>query len=88
MEAVGANITQFQPGDDVFGWSTRECFSEYLSVSEEGVVAKQANFTFEELVFVLGAAFPTLQATSCLITITPVRGTFPLEVVVLASSEE
>ena len=88
MEAVGANITQFQPGDDVFGWSTRECFSEYLSVSEEGVVAKQAKLTFEELAFVLGAAFPTLQATSRLTMITSVRGIFLLEVVVLASSEE
>ncbi|MDH4136921.1 MAG: NAD(P)-dependent alcohol dehydrogenase, partial [Anaerolineae bacterium] len=62
VEAVGANVTQFQPGDEVFGSSTHGCFAEYVCVSEEGVVTKPANLTFEEVAAVPGAACPALQA--------------------------
>jgi len=62
IEAVGANVTQFQPGDEVFGSSTHGCFAEYVCVSEEGVVTKPANLTFEEAAAVPGAASPALQA--------------------------
>jgi NADPH:quinone reductase-like Zn-dependent oxidoreductase len=30
VEAVGANVTQFQPGDEVFGATTHGCFAEYV----------------------------------------------------------
>jgi len=62
VEAVGANVTQFQPGDEVFGSSSHGCFAEYVCVSEEGVVTKPANLTFEEVAAVPGAASPALQA--------------------------
>jgi NADPH:quinone reductase-like Zn-dependent oxidoreductase len=62
VEAVGANVTQFQPGDEVFGSSSHGCFAEYVGVSEEGVVTKPANLTFEEAAAVPGAASPALQA--------------------------
>ena len=62
VEAVGANVTQFQPGDEVFGSSSDGCFAEYVCVSEEGVVTKPANLTFEEVAAVPGAACPALQA--------------------------
>jgi NADPH:quinone reductase-like Zn-dependent oxidoreductase len=62
IEAVGANVTQFQPGDEVFGSSSHGCFAEYVCVSEEGVVTKPANMTFDQVAAVPGAASPALQA--------------------------
>jgi NADPH:quinone reductase-like Zn-dependent oxidoreductase len=62
VEAVGANVTQFQPGDEVFGASTHGCFAEYVCVSEGGVVTKPANMTFDQVAAVPGAACPALQA--------------------------
>ena len=62
VEAVGANVTQFQPGDEVFGSNTHGCFAEYVCVSEEGVVTKPANLTFEEVAAVPGAASTALRA--------------------------
>ncbi len=42
VEAVGAKVTQFQPGDEVFG-SCPElgAFAEYLCIPEDGVVLNQ-----------------------------------------------
>ncbi len=45
VEAVGANVTQFQPGDEVFGSSSHGCFAEYVCVSEEEVVTDAATKT-------------------------------------------
>ncbi len=59
---VGANVTQFQPGDEVFGSTGHGCFAEYVCVSEEEVVEKPANLSFEEAAAVPGAATPALQA--------------------------
>ena len=39
VEAVGANVKQFQPGDEVFGSSSHGCFAEYVCVPEDEVVA-------------------------------------------------
>ena len=61
VEAVGANVKQFQPGDEVFGSSSHGCFAEYVSVSEAEVVTKPANLSFEEVAAVPGAAVPALQ---------------------------
>jgi NADPH:quinone reductase-like Zn-dependent oxidoreductase len=62
VEAVGANVTQFQPDDEVFGSTDHGCFAEYVCVSEERVVKKPANVTFEEAASVLGAAATALHA--------------------------
>lgn len=62
VEAVGPKVTQFQPGHEVFGSSSHGCFAEYACVSEEGVVAKPADLTFEEVAAIPGAACPVLQA--------------------------
>ena len=61
VEAVGANVTQFQAGDEVFGSSSHGCFAEYVSVSEAGVVTKPANITFEEAAAVPAAASTALR---------------------------
>jgi NADPH:quinone reductase-like Zn-dependent oxidoreductase len=65
VEAVGRNVTQFQPGDEVFGDLT-ECgfgaFAEYVSVPENAVALKPANIAFEEAAAVPEAALVALQA--------------------------
>jgi NADPH:quinone reductase-like Zn-dependent oxidoreductase len=62
VEAVGKDVTEFQPGDEVFG-SRSETFAEYVSIPEDGVLlAKPANLTFEQAASVGVAAFTALQA--------------------------
>ena len=60
VEAVGANVTQFQPGDEVFGASTG-AFAEYLCVAENEVALKPANLSFEQAAAVPVAATTALQ---------------------------
>jgi len=50
VEAVGASVTRFRPGDAVFGWCGHlgGAFAEYVSVSEDALVLKPANLTFEQ----------------------------------------
>ena len=60
VEAVGRNVKQFRPGDDVFG-DTMGCgcstFAEYVSVPENAPVAlKPASMSFEEAATRCGAA--------------------------------
>ena len=58
VEAVGQNVTQFQPGDEVFGAINGTC-AEYACAGEEKFVLKPANFTFEQ-----AAAVPTAAVTA------------------------
>jgi NADPH:quinone reductase-like Zn-dependent oxidoreductase len=62
VEAVGANVKQFQPGDEVFGWCGQRGFAEYACASEDTLVLKPANATFEEAAAVPVAAITALQA--------------------------
>jgi NADPH:quinone reductase-like Zn-dependent oxidoreductase len=50
VEAVGTSVTRFRPGDEVFGWCGHlgGAFAEYASVSEDALVLKPANVTFEQ----------------------------------------
>ncbi len=62
IETVGKNVTEFQPGDEVFGdcgWAGG--FAEYVCVTEKNVVSKPANITFEEAAAVPAVAFTALQ---------------------------
>ncbi len=61
VEAVGANVTQFQPGDEVFGSCGRGGFAEYVCASEDGILLKPANVTFEQAAAVPVAAITALQ---------------------------
>jgi len=61
VEAVGADVKQFRPGDEVFGSTRHGCFAEYVCVSEEEVVTKPANVTFEEAAAAGAAAHTALQ---------------------------
>jgi NADPH:quinone reductase-like Zn-dependent oxidoreductase len=60
VEAVGGNVKQFQPGDDVFGM-TRGGFAEYTCAPENTLVLKPFNLSFEEAAAVPMAALTALQ---------------------------
>jgi NADPH:quinone reductase-like Zn-dependent oxidoreductase len=61
VEAVGVNVKQFQPGDEVFGISNFGAFAEYVSVHENALALKPASMTFEEAAAVPVAGITALQ---------------------------
>jgi NADPH:quinone reductase-like Zn-dependent oxidoreductase len=60
VEAVGRNVKQFQPGDEVFG-NIRGGFAEYVCAREDALVLKPATLSFEEAAAVPIAAVTALQ---------------------------
>jgi NADPH:quinone reductase-like Zn-dependent oxidoreductase len=60
VEAVGGKVTQFQPGDEVFG-PCRGAFAEYGCAREAALALKPANLTFQQAAAVPLAAFTALQ---------------------------
>lgn len=48
VEAVGKNVTQFKPGDEVFGRRGIGALADYLCVSEKPIAHKPANASFEQ----------------------------------------
>ncbi len=66
VEAVGRNVMQYKPGDEVFG-DLSSCgfgaYAEYVCVPENLLALKPANLTFEEAAAVpQAAAYVALQA--------------------------
>lgn len=65
VEAVGKDVKEFQPGDDVFGdlsgcgWGG---FAEYVSVPENALAIKPANISYEEAAAAPMAAVTALQS--------------------------
>ena len=59
VEAVGKNVTDFRPGDEVFG-GKNGALAEYVCV-RDAVAAKPANLTFEQAAAVPVAALTALQ---------------------------
>ena len=65
VEAVGRNVTQFRPGDEVFGdlsacgWGA---FAEYVCASEDALALKPTNLTFEQAAAVPLGAITALQS--------------------------
>jgi NADPH:quinone reductase-like Zn-dependent oxidoreductase len=60
VEAVGRNVTQFKPGDQVFG-VCRGAFAEYACAMEDKLALKPANLSFEDAAAVPVAAITALQ---------------------------
>jgi len=60
IEAVGRNVTQFKPGDEVFG-AFRGAFAEYACTAESKLVRKPANVTFEQAASINVAGLTALQ---------------------------
>ena len=64
VEAVGSNVNQFQPGDEVFGYLSRysgRTFAEYVCAGENEIALKPANLSFEQAAAVPLAAITALQ---------------------------
>ena len=61
VEAVGTGVTRFTVGDEVFG-SSNGSYAEYTVASEDALVLKPANVTFEQAAVVPMAGMVALQA--------------------------
>jgi NADPH:quinone reductase-like Zn-dependent oxidoreductase len=65
VEAVGSRVSQFKPGDEIFGClpsaTGRGTFAEYVCAREDLLVRKPANLTFEQAAAVPEAALTALQ---------------------------
>ena len=66
VEAVGADVKRFKPGDEVYGDvldAATGAFAEYVSIREDGPIAlKPKNMTFEQAASVPVAGITALQA--------------------------
>jgi NADPH:quinone reductase-like Zn-dependent oxidoreductase len=61
VEAVGQNVTEFKPGDEVFG-TCRGALAEYACASQSALVIKPDNVTFEQAASIPVAALTALQS--------------------------
>jgi NADPH:quinone reductase-like Zn-dependent oxidoreductase len=63
VEAVGRNVKQFQPGDEVFGLARHACggFAEYVCAPETALELKSVHSSFEEAAAVPMAGLTALQ---------------------------
>lgn len=64
VERVGSHVTQFRPGDEVFGFLYRYesgTFAEFVCATEDSIVLKPANLSFEQAAAVPLAALTALQ---------------------------
>src|SRR3989442_5278252 len=61
VEAVGRNVKQFQPGDEVFG-VCRGAFAEYVCAFEDTLALKTANCSFEDAAAVPVSAINALHS--------------------------
>jgi len=61
VEAVGEDVTEFRPGDDVFGLLEQGGFAEYVSVPERLLARKPGNLSYEQ-----AAAVPMAATTALL----------------------
>ena len=61
VEAVGAGVTRFRPGDEVYGdlGNADGAFADYVAVPEDVIEPKAANLTFEQ-----AAAVPLAGSTA------------------------
>lgn len=60
VEAVGRNVTQFKPGDEVFG-ACEGAFAEYACAQESRLAVKPSGLTFEQAASVPVAGLTALQ---------------------------
>src|SRR5215208_949788 len=67
VESVGKNVKHFQPGDEVFGETSRQwqwhnggAYAKYVSVPEDTLALKPAGITFEQAAAVPSSGFIAL----------------------------
>jgi NADPH:quinone reductase-like Zn-dependent oxidoreductase len=61
VEAVGEDVTRFQPGDEVFGWCDGS-YAQYACAPEDHFAPKPSNLSFEQAAVVPISGFAALQA--------------------------
>ncbi len=61
VEAVGEDVTRFQPGDEVFGWCDGS-YAQYACAPEDHFAPKPSNLSFEQAAVVPISSFAALQA--------------------------
>jgi NADPH:quinone reductase-like Zn-dependent oxidoreductase len=61
VEAVGARVRRFRPGDEVFGSGRGTC-AEYACIGQDALAPKPASLTFEEAAAVPTSALAALHA--------------------------
>jgi NADPH:quinone reductase-like Zn-dependent oxidoreductase len=61
VEAIGVDVKQFRPGDEVFGWC-KGAFAEYACAAASNLLPKPAGLTFEQSAAVGDSAFTALNA--------------------------
>ena len=61
IEAVGKDVTHFQPGDEIFG-TCNGSFAEYTSARQDKIASKPTNLTFEQAATVPASGTTALQA--------------------------
>ncbi|MGF1598401.1 MAG: hypothetical protein ACFCVK_15965 [Acidimicrobiales bacterium] len=61
VDQVGSEVTRLRTGDEVFGWCTA-AFAEYVTVSQDHLVAKPARLSFEQAAGVPMAGCVAIQA--------------------------
>jgi NADPH:quinone reductase-like Zn-dependent oxidoreductase len=61
VEAIGRNVSRFQPGDEVFGIG-KGSYAEYVCAPEDKLAPKPANLTFEQAAVVAIMGSTALQA--------------------------
>ena len=61
VEAVGKDVTRFQPGDEVFGIG-KGTYAEYARAPEKKLAPKPANLTFEQAAVIAISGTTALQA--------------------------
>ena len=84
VESVGRNVTQFKPGDEVFG-VCRGAFAEYACATEDKLAVKPANTSFEDAAAVPVAAISALQGPAAMTRL--YSGEIPLTDVAAAFSK-
>jgi NADPH:quinone reductase-like Zn-dependent oxidoreductase len=62
VEAVGASVTDFRPGDEVMGVAEGGSFAEYAVTSPDKLVPKPANLSFEQAAALPISGVTALQA--------------------------
>jgi len=69
VESIGKKVTQFRPGDEVFGethlalqWRNGGAFAEYVVAPEDALALKPRNVSFEQAAAVPASGFIALQA--------------------------
>src|ERR687897_1264008 len=60
VEALGKNVSRFQPGDEVFGIG-KGSYAEYVCAREDKLAPKPANLTFEQAAVVAISGLAALQ---------------------------